>query len=107
MYSLVIEASSTSIALTSVTDQVVFSTSLNNEACFDIPYVNVQNDSAPDGERRACMFSKFPRGPIGQLWIMTLADGKSMALSSGDEGSGNPGRSPTENGSHIPAGRPA
>lgn len=51
---------------------------------------------SPDGSRVAYTITRNdgPRGPIGQLWIMTLADGKSIILSSGDEGSGNPEWSP-------------
>src|SRR5207244_10255269 len=51
---------------------------------------------SPDGSRIAYTITRNdgPRVPIGQLWIMTLADGKSMMLSSGEEGSGNPEWSP-------------
>ena len=51
---------------------------------------------SPDGSRIAYTITRNdgPRGPIGQLWIMTVADGKSIMLSSGDEGSGNPEWSP-------------
>jgi len=51
---------------------------------------------SPDGSRIAYSITRndSPRRPFGQLWIMTLADGKSMALSSGDEPSGNPVWSP-------------
>lgn len=51
---------------------------------------------SPDGARIAYTITRNdgPRGPIGQLWILTLADGKSVALSSGDDASGNPEWSP-------------
>lgn len=51
---------------------------------------------SPDGSRIAYTITRNDgsRGPIGQLWIMTLSDGKSIILSSGDEGSGNPEWSP-------------
>jgi len=51
---------------------------------------------SPDGSRVAytVIRNDGPREPIGQLWIMTLADGKSTCLSSGDEPSGNPEWSP-------------
>ena len=35
-----------------------------------------------------------PRRPFGQLWVMTLADGKSVCFSTGDEPSGEPEWSP-------------
>ena len=42
---------------------------------------------SPDGTRLAYTVTRNdgPRRPFGQLWIMTLADGKSICLSSGDE----------------------
>src|SRR3954464_14651627 len=46
---------------------------------------------SPDGTRIAYSITRNdgPRRPFGQLWIMTLADGKSICLSSGNEPSGN------------------
>jgi dipeptidyl aminopeptidase/acylaminoacyl peptidase len=40
---------------------------------------------SPDGARIAYSITRndTPRRPFGQLWIMTLADGKSVCLSSG------------------------
>jgi dipeptidyl aminopeptidase/acylaminoacyl peptidase len=51
---------------------------------------------SPDGSRIAYSIvrSDTPRRPVGQLWIMTLADGKSICLSAGNEPSGNPEWSP-------------
>jgi dipeptidyl aminopeptidase/acylaminoacyl peptidase len=51
---------------------------------------------SPDGSRLAYSVTRNdgPRQPVGQLWIMTLADGKSICLSAGDEPSGNPEWSP-------------
>ncbi|HLJ45781.1 MAG TPA: S9 family peptidase [Bryobacteraceae bacterium] len=51
---------------------------------------------SPDGSRIAYTVTRNdgPRGPISQLFIMTLADGKSVSLSSGTEGSGSPEWSP-------------
>ena len=51
---------------------------------------------SPDGARIAYSITRNdgPRRPFGQLWIMTLADGKSICLSSGNEPSGNPEWSP-------------
>ena len=51
---------------------------------------------SPDGSKVAytVIRNDVPRRPIGQLWIMTLADGKSICISSGDEPSGNPEWSP-------------
>src|SRR5579872_4671145 len=51
---------------------------------------------SPDGSRIAYTVTRNdgPRLPIGQLWILTVADGKSICLSEGDEGSGNPEWSP-------------
>src|SRR6516162_7235008 len=51
---------------------------------------------SPDGSRLAYTITRNdgPRQPIGQLWIMTLADGKSICLSAGDEPSGSPEWSP-------------
>ena len=51
---------------------------------------------SPDGARIAYSITRndSPRRPFGQLWIMTLADGKSICLSSGDDPSGNPEWSP-------------
>jgi dipeptidyl aminopeptidase/acylaminoacyl peptidase len=51
---------------------------------------------SPDGARIAYSITRndAPRRPFGQLWIMTLADGKSICLSSGDEPSGNAEWSP-------------
>ena len=47
---------------------------------------------SPDGARLAYSITRNDsnRRPFGQLWIMTVADGKSIGLSSGDEPSGNP-----------------
>ena len=46
---------------------------------------------SPDGARIAYSITRndAPRRPFGQLWIMTLADGKSICLSAGNEPSGN------------------
>ncbi len=51
---------------------------------------------SPDGSRVAYIVTRNdgPRGPIGQLWIMTLIDGKTICLSEGDDPSGNPEWSP-------------
>jgi dipeptidyl aminopeptidase/acylaminoacyl peptidase len=51
---------------------------------------------SPDGTRIAYAITRNDsnRRPFGQLWIMTVADGKSICLSSGDEPSGNPEWSP-------------
>jgi dipeptidyl aminopeptidase/acylaminoacyl peptidase len=51
---------------------------------------------SPDGSRVAYVVTRNdgPRKPIGQLWIMTIADGKTLCLSAGDETSGNPEWSP-------------
>src|ERR1700681_1154272 len=51
---------------------------------------------SPDASKIAYTITRNdgPRVPIGQLWIMTLADGRSINLSSGDEASGNPEWSP-------------
>src|SRR6266478_2627565 len=51
---------------------------------------------SPDGARIAYTVNRSdgPRRPIGQLWIMTIADGKTICLSAGDEPSGNPEWSP-------------
>src|ERR1700733_1200645 len=51
---------------------------------------------SPDGTRIAYTVTRGdgPRRPYDQLWIMTLADGKSISLSSGDEPSSGPGWSP-------------
>ena len=51
---------------------------------------------SPDGARIAYSITRNDsnRRPFGQLWIMTVADGKSICLSSGDEPSGNPEWSP-------------
>ncbi|HEV8145403.1 MAG TPA: DPP IV N-terminal domain-containing protein, partial [Bryobacteraceae bacterium] len=51
---------------------------------------------SPDGSRVAYTVSRNdgPRKSIGQLFVMTLADGKSISLSASDEGSGNPEWSP-------------
>jgi len=51
---------------------------------------------SPDGSRLAYTVTRndAPRDPIGQLWIMTLSDGKSICLSAGDDPSGNPEWSP-------------
>ena len=51
---------------------------------------------SPDGSRVAYTVTRSdgPRRPIGQLWIMTLSDGKALCLSAGDEPSGNPEWSP-------------
>jgi dipeptidyl aminopeptidase/acylaminoacyl peptidase len=46
---------------------------------------------SPDGTRLAYSITRNdgPRRPYGQLWIMNLADGKTLSLSSGNEPSGN------------------
>jgi len=51
---------------------------------------------SPDGSRLAYTVTRNdgPRSPIGQLWIMTLSDSKSICLSAGDEPSGEPEWSP-------------
>jgi len=51
---------------------------------------------SPDGSRIAYTVTRNdgPRRPFAQLWIMTLAEGKSICLSSGDEPSGQPEWSP-------------
>ena len=51
---------------------------------------------SPDGARLAYTINRNdgPGRPFGQLWIMTLAGGKSICLSPGDEPSGNPTWSP-------------
>lgn len=51
---------------------------------------------SPDGSRIAYVVTREdgPRRPYGQLWIMTLADQKTIPLSAGDEPSGNPEWSP-------------
>src|SRR6266404_2846335 len=51
---------------------------------------------SPDGARIAYTVNRSdgPRRPIGQLWIMTIADGKTICLSAADEPSGNPEWSP-------------
>jgi dipeptidyl aminopeptidase/acylaminoacyl peptidase len=51
---------------------------------------------SPDGARIAYSITRNDsnRRPFGQLWIMTVADGKSICLSGGDEPSGNPEWSP-------------
>jgi dipeptidyl aminopeptidase/acylaminoacyl peptidase len=51
---------------------------------------------SPDGARIAYVVTRNdgPRRPFGQLWIMTVADGKTICLSSGDDSSGNPEWSP-------------
>jgi len=51
---------------------------------------------SPDGSRIAYTISRNdgPRRAIGQLFIMTLTDGKSIGLSTGMEPSGNPEWSP-------------
>jgi dipeptidyl aminopeptidase/acylaminoacyl peptidase len=51
---------------------------------------------SPDGARLAYTITRNdgPRRAFGQLWIMTLADQKSICLSAGDEPSGNPEWSP-------------
>lgn len=50
----------------------------------------------PDGTRLAYTVTRNdgPRRPVGQLWIMTIADGKAISLSAGDEASGDPEWSP-------------
>ncbi len=54
---------------------------------------------SPDGARIAYSITRNdgPRRPFSQLWILTLADGKSICLSPGDEPSGNPEWSPDGN----------
>jgi dipeptidyl aminopeptidase/acylaminoacyl peptidase len=51
---------------------------------------------SPEGARIAYTVTRNhgPRQPIGQLWIMTVADGKSICLSEGDDPSGSPEWSP-------------
>src|SRR5262245_6671874 len=51
---------------------------------------------SPDGKRVAYTVTRNdgPRKSFGQLWIMTIADGKAICLSAGDEPSGNPEWSP-------------
>src|SRR5258706_10799970 len=51
---------------------------------------------SPDGSRVAYIVTRNdgPRKPIGQLWIMTQAGGKTICLSAADEPSGNPEWSP-------------
>ncbi|MGD0134430.1 MAG: prolyl oligopeptidase family serine peptidase [Bryobacteraceae bacterium] len=47
---------------------------------------------SPDGSKIAYTITRndLPGRPVGQLWIMTIADGKSICLSAGNEPSGNP-----------------
>lgn len=51
---------------------------------------------SPDGSRLAYTVSRNdgPRRPFSQLWIMTLADSKSICLSSGNDSSNDPEWSP-------------
>jgi dipeptidyl aminopeptidase/acylaminoacyl peptidase len=51
---------------------------------------------SPDGSRIAytITMNDVPRRPVGQLWIMTLADRTSICLSAGKEPSGDPEWSP-------------
>ncbi len=51
---------------------------------------------SPDGSRLAytVLRNDAGRDPVDQVWILTLADGKSICLSAGDEPSGNPQWSP-------------
>ncbi len=51
---------------------------------------------SPDGSRVAYVVTRNDRPglPLGQVWIMTLADGKTLCLSDGDDASGNPEWSP-------------
>ena len=51
---------------------------------------------SPDGLKLAYTINRTDGGrrAFAQLWIMTLADGKSISLSSGDEASGDPEWSP-------------
>src|ERR1700677_254773 len=51
---------------------------------------------SPDGTRIAYSITRNDsnRRPFGQLWIMTVADGKSICLSRGDEPSGDAEWSP-------------
>jgi dipeptidyl aminopeptidase/acylaminoacyl peptidase len=51
---------------------------------------------SPDGSKIAYTISRndVPRRPVEQLWIMTIADGKSICLSDGKDPSGNPEWSP-------------
>ena len=51
---------------------------------------------SPDGSRIAYVVTRNdgPRQALGQVWIVTLADGKSICLSEGDEPTGNPLWSP-------------
>src|SRR5580658_8749454 len=50
---------------------------------------------SPDGSKIAYTITRndLPGRPMGQLWIMTIADGTSICLSGGNEPSGNPERS--------------
>jgi Tol biopolymer transport system component len=47
---------------------------------------------SPDGSKIAYTITRndLPGRPMGQLWIMSIADGKSICLSAGNEPSGNP-----------------
>jgi dipeptidyl aminopeptidase/acylaminoacyl peptidase len=47
---------------------------------------------SPDGSKIAYTITRndLPRRPMGQLWIMNVADGKSICLSAGNEPSGSP-----------------
>src|ERR1700733_14146565 len=51
---------------------------------------------SPDGSKIAYTVTRndSPRRAFGQLWVMTIADGKSIPLSAGDDPSGNPEWSP-------------
>jgi hypothetical protein len=51
---------------------------------------------SPDGSRIAYTITHNdgPERPVGQLCILTLADRKSICMSSGNESSGNPEWSP-------------
>jgi Tol biopolymer transport system component len=51
---------------------------------------------SPDGTKLAYTIQRNdgPRRTFGQLWVMTLADRKSLCLSNGDEPSGDPHWSP-------------
>src|ERR1700692_510719 len=51
---------------------------------------------SPDGTRIAYTVTRNdgPRRPFDQLWIMTISDGKSVSVSSGDDPSDDPEWSP-------------
>ncbi len=51
---------------------------------------------SPDGARVAytVVMNDVPRRPVKELWVMTLADGKSVRIASGSESAGDPEWSP-------------